>query len=313
MQGHRVDIEEISNVIKKLNYVLDFSIFAYHPSQPDQLILCFIELTSYNLKQKEVSDVINDISIHLVDYMIPKIFLLNKIPHLPSGKVDNDELTKFYEDTLPKKVVKIHIDYDIRDIPLSKVNKARKVFKAVGTSLGKDFHSRLSIQSNFFNLGGTSINLITTINELCKNDCNISINDFLKAKNLGEVIQSVNETEVDIIKHVALPRNFIFERMTGVNELEQADSKTMLSEVYGTKFILNQFFMDIKPENYLEVLNMHWKKFKDDNLSFYIKDTYDEILATTLLISINQRPESYPNNAVNPIFTFIDAIERPIM
>jgi D-alanine--poly(phosphoribitol) ligase subunit 1 len=107
VHGNRVDLEEISAVVNKLEYVHESVTCSFHPSLPDQTIVTFIVVIVNNdLKiEKDPAAIVNDLSELLVDFMVPKVFIVDEIPRLINGTVNKQELLHQYEDSLPKEEV----------------------------------------------------------------------------------------------------------------------------------------------------------------------------------------------------------------
>lgn len=308
INGIRVNLGEVTNIVSSLEYVAEATSLVFHPLQPDQAILSVIVMkNSFN---KEIEDILNELSVHLVVYMVPIIYIVDKIPLLPNGKVDNQVILCDYEDSLPKEEVKIIVKYDLNKIPKNKFKVARKVFQAIGTALGHDFQSKLTADSNFFRLGGTSLHVIPTVYELCTQNCNITINEFLRAKTIGEIISHVSEEKK--IESLKVISNFKF-IMEPLSAMETHKCIDLLSYSYGEKMILNKFIPDITVEDYQNVLKLSWDHFFNGTLSFLVKNQYDVVIGVTLLTDIAQKPKNFPLNSAKEIFDFIDDVESTVM
>lgn len=109
VDGNKVDLDEISAVVNKLDYVHECVTFTFHPSLPDQTIVSFIALRRYYDKAivKEPEAIVSDLRELLIDFMIPKVFIVELMPRLNNGKIDKPELLRRYEDSLPKEEVRI--------------------------------------------------------------------------------------------------------------------------------------------------------------------------------------------------------------
>jgi hypothetical protein len=70
---------------------------------------------------------------------------------------------------------------------------ATDLFETIGHIIGRSTRSKISLQSNFYELGGNSLNSIITVTELCAKGYKISITSFIGAENLAEVLRKMSE------------------------------------------------------------------------------------------------------------------------
>lgn len=61
------------------------------------------------------------------------------------------------------------------------------MFQTIGECLGANLRGRITYTSNFFQLGGNSLNSVYTVAKLCDMGFTIGLNDFVSAKNLLEI------------------------------------------------------------------------------------------------------------------------------
>jgi acyl carrier protein len=187
---------------------------------------------------------------------------------------------------------------------------ARTVFQTIGVALGGDFQSKLSAETNFFRIGGSSLNSISTVYELRNKGCHISINEFMKAKNIGEIIKQVSDKKKETMK-VTSDTKFIFEKF---NPMEKGECIDVLSNGYAAKSTLGKHIPSMKAEHYRELLEWHWDDvFVRQGLSFMVKNPDDEVIGVTLMTTLAEKLTDFPNNPVKSIFDFIFNIERTIM
>lgn len=89
------------------------------------------------------------------------------------------------------------IDYDFSGIPEYKLSLAQDLFHTIGEVIGRSTRTTISASSNFYELGGNSLNSIFTVSQLRHKGYKIGITDFIKAKTLGDVLNRMNEDFVD--------------------------------------------------------------------------------------------------------------------
>lgn len=63
--------------------------------------------------------------------------------------------------------------------------------------IGHSNRATISLKSNFFDLGGNSMNSIFTVSQLRKKGHKIGITDFIKAKTLEDILNRMNDDFID--------------------------------------------------------------------------------------------------------------------
>lgn len=91
----------------------------------------------------------------------------------------------------------IVIDYDFSGIPEYKLSFAHDLFHTIGDVIGRSTRTTISAKSNFYELGGNSLNSIFTVSQLRHKGYKIGITDFIKAKTLEDILNRMNEEFVD--------------------------------------------------------------------------------------------------------------------
>lgn len=71
------------------------------------------------------------------------------------------------------------------------MDMARDLFNTIGASIGRSARSSISIDSNFYQLGGNSLNSIYTMAQLRNQGYMIGISDFISAKTLRSVLNKM--------------------------------------------------------------------------------------------------------------------------
>ena len=147
----------------------------------------FIYFPGMDASSKSVMDKCKEI---LPSYMIPKMMPLKEIPLQPfAGKVDRVKLREIYESLShePSAEAPAEVSDDL----------ALKILKVISSQVNIPVAS-LSLQDNFFEVGGNSTNAISTIFKLKEEGLSISIPDFLKALNIQELVEIVQSENLDV-------------------------------------------------------------------------------------------------------------------
>lgn len=72
------------------------------------------------------------------------------------------------------------------------MNTAKDMFETIGQVIGRSTRASLSLNSNFYQLGGNSLNSIFTVTQLRNKGYFISITDFITAKTLKDVLNKIS-------------------------------------------------------------------------------------------------------------------------
>lgn len=78
-------------------------------------------------------------------------------------------------------------------MPLHDLDMAKDLFETIGQMLGRRRNLTLSLNSNFFDLGGDSMNTILTIALLQNKGYELNITSFIAADNLGEILANISD------------------------------------------------------------------------------------------------------------------------
>lgn len=83
------------------------------------------------------------------------------------------------------------MDYDYSDICETQKNIAKDLFETIGQVIGRSTRTTLSAKSNFYELGGNSLNSIYTVTQLRNKGYFIGISDFITAKTLQDILDKI--------------------------------------------------------------------------------------------------------------------------
>lgn len=188
-----MDLSEVEKNVAELAMVEKAIVLCYNAGQIDQALLAFVKLRDdsplYNELQLE-----GKLSDKLADYMIPQIVLIDQVPLLVNGKVDRQALLKQYETANNNEGdSSIVLDFDYSQVPDELRPVAEDLFETVGGVIGRSTRATLTPQSNFYELGGNSLNSIYTVTLLREKGYSISISEFITAKNLGEILHRMTK------------------------------------------------------------------------------------------------------------------------
>lgn len=85
------------------------------------------------------------------------------------------------------------IDYDYNGLSVNELQMAEALFETIGEVIGRSTRATISLESNFYALGGNSLNSIYTVAKLRDRGYFIEITNFIGAKNLKETLAYMTE------------------------------------------------------------------------------------------------------------------------
>lgn len=178
INGFRVELDEIKNVILSNDYVRDAVVIAYNDDKKTMPILLAFFVRSKDFKF-EKDQLRTWCEKYLNSYMIPNQFIeLDEIPRNLNGKTDEKALEEIFAAKL---------DISANDIVENDEDiKSKDAFKnVVAVVLGL---SSVNFKSSFFEMGGRSLTAIQLQDQIVKNfKKNISIQQIFEAKSLEEI------------------------------------------------------------------------------------------------------------------------------
>jgi bacitracin synthase 3 len=180
IRGFRVELEEIENCLlkhknikKSLVIVMD-NVGVKH--------LCAYVVCNEEFDHKEIRNYLKNL---LPDYMIPSYFMeMDEIPLTNNGKINRK--------ALPAPIIKAGKDYIGPSTDME-----RKLLKIWSEILGLN-ENDISIDSNFFEIGGNSISLLTVISKVRKDCCiDISLGELMSLPTIQSISKFLNQPKED--------------------------------------------------------------------------------------------------------------------
>lgn len=163
-----------------------------------------------------------------------------------------NELTTFISKNLSSNYINIYIyivytflyleseqcmNCDYTNVLEKDLAKAKVLFPTVASVIGSGGRADITLNANFYELGGNSLNSIYTVTKLRDQGYEIGITEFITAKNLAEVLDRMKISTEDVIYENSLnEEEHIFEM------LNDSHKKDVIEYV---KFILKIFFKNL--------------------------------------------------------------------
>ncbi|XP_034952288.1 dimodular nonribosomal peptide synthase isoform X2 [Chelonus insularis] len=310
IRGHRVDLAEVERTVNALSIIEKAVVLCYNPGELSQALIAFVTTkkeTTFSGLQIE-----NYLKSRLAPYMVPQIIIVNNIPLLINGKTDRQTLLKLYETSNLNGNVQDMIDCDYTNVPEDCLRKAQILFPTIATVIGRSGRFTVNIDANFYDLGGNSLNSIYTVTKLKEQGYQIGITDFLKAKNMKEILKKMTvSTDDQEIKDQNQPK-FITELM---NDSHRSVVTRIITESFYLKADLERWLAPhIMRSDYAELMNALWQPIVDKGLSFVIKsaDEKGTVLGAALSFDAWDEPECTVTSKLAIVFEFLEFLEGPI-
>ncbi|KAK7603033.1 hypothetical protein V9T40_003032 [Parthenolecanium corni] len=317
IRGQRVDLSEVQGALNKIDVVQKSAVLCYKPGDMNQAVIAFVTLSAgCTTSAKEIQ---NKLKESLVPYAIPQILITENIPLLNNGKVDRQKLLKMYANNADNER-RNQCEFDYTDIENSKLKPAKCLFETIISVLGNTIQQPLSVNLNFYEIGGNSLNCIQTITRLRERGYFIGIADFISAPNLGGILSRMqhekhvkeNIPNVLDVKHKNFSKSKYKYEM--LDESHRDAVFKIITDSFYEKADLEQWIIP-KPnrECYTDLLEAIWEPLITKNFSFAVYSEYDEkYVGISLNFDAYDEPEVHINSNLTIIFEFLEYLEAPI-
>lgn len=184
LNGQRIELGEIENVINSIDGIDSCAVTIRKADNRDILVAFCCGCAEITLIKSICGD-------KLPSYMVPSGFaFIDKLPLNPSGKLDRKLLA----------TLDFHEEKANADPPTNETEKL--ICKSFGKALGIE---EIGINSNFFDLGGTSLSMISVLSESIFE--NISAPEFIAnptPRLLAKRLNSLDQSQLDFLKPLSV-------------------------------------------------------------------------------------------------------------
>lgn len=267
INGHRIEIEEIENVILKYNYILETAVIA----KDNRLIAYYTSSTQIDSQEiREFTET------KLPKYMIPNIFKkIDKLPKTPNGKIDRKVLIANTD---------LNEEYKNKEMVMPTTQTEQIIYEAFKKVIKLD---NISIVDNFFDYGLDSLSIIKVQTLLLKNKWNITLQDFYEFSTIeklaNEVDNKYNKDNYENEEYELPTKKMDIQDFTLIKEDNQYKD-IMLTGVTGFIgiHILKELLDKTNANVYCVIRQKQNKSVYDrlvENISFYFKEEADKYIS----------------------------------
>ncbi|HID0890122.1 TPA: condensation domain-containing protein, partial [Clostridium botulinum] len=177
IRGYRIELGEIEKELLKNEKIKEAVVIDRKDQGGNKYICAFVVAESELNVDKIKEDIANELPI----YMVPSyIIQLDSMPLNQNGKIDKKSLPEV-ENYIVEKYIPAQNEMQ---------RNMEKVFAEV---LGKD---KVSIRSNFFDIGGDSIKSIQISSKLKKYNIMVEVKEIFKYKTIEEIYKHIKEKKI---------------------------------------------------------------------------------------------------------------------
>lgn len=312
IRGHRVDLAEVEKSVASAPAVDKAIVLCYKPGELSQALIAFVTAKSdTSLSGLQIEDYLQT---KLPPYMIPQIIVIDNIPLLINGKTDRQTLLKMYENSsFQDDNNNEKIDCNYTGVPESLLEQAKVLFPTVASVIGKSSRSIVNINSNFYELGGNSLNSIYTVTKLQDQGYQVGITDFLTAKNMKDIllkmtICSKNQDSNDTSEK---PKFFI----EPFQHSHKAEVSRIVADSFYAKADLERWLApDIELSDYYDLMDELWDPLVEKGFSFVVRsaDAEKKLLGASLNFDTWDEPVCDIKSKLIIVFDFLEYLECPI-
>ncbi|XP_065560060.1 beta-alanyl-bioamine nonribosomal peptide synthetase ebony-like [Artemia franciscana] len=308
VRGHRVDLIEVDGVIRSISYVESSIVLCYNPGQIDQEILAFVALRDEHRSEQLVLDV----KKLLPTYMVPKVIQVASLPLLVNGKVDRQTLLKEYENSL-KCEDNRSLSISVEGLPKCQQLMATRILQTIATCLNLvENRTNLTLDHNFFDIGGNSLNAVAVVMKLKDQGFNIKIGDFLRSKSLKQLLEIMDPSKP--IRHVKSfelglgPHLYSPETINGSHREFVVD---LLAKSFSTKGDLEKL-LNVSYHEFYDMADRLFPDISKSKTCFVMKNLSGDIVAAAINFDAYNEPSLTSKSQLRYILELLDTVEEEI-
>lgn len=268
-----IELHPVENFVRTLKFV---STVAIVPEDLKLLIFVCLVHGFSNITEKDIEVKLQERLPSNINF---EVILLMKLPRDIHGNVQyNDLLNGNY--TLVPKVKKLVID--VTDFEKEDQELAQQVLQIIGEIIepSMEHETTITADSNFFEIGGNSLNLIQTVAQLSERNLQVSTAGFMRSSDMRDLIHKIKSSQNFVVNLNLEPKpEMTFETIVEQDFMECAN---LLATCYFKKNSLTKYLSALKAENIYRFLENNWSYFAKKELSFKVVDKYGDILGVSL-------------------------------
>ena len=236
----------------------------------------------------------------LPQYMRPKLLYLDDIPlQSHTGKVDRVALRRLYEKAFNRQSSQ---ELAILD------TKSQKAINIIALNLNLPTHS-VPKRLSFFQLGGTSVTMMSTIVQLKQYDLHIPIEIFSSARTIQEIINHVVESH-ELIGEILRTDNYV------VMPMQDVPDNDVIVDMFTDSFTEKEpldVLLGVTKTEFITFARSLYSEASRGRLSLIVLDKYTrKIVGGDFLFDYFRGLHVEHHETMTPILTLFQEFETPI-
>ncbi|XP_076330576.1 LOW QUALITY PROTEIN: beta-alanyl-bioamine nonribosomal peptide synthetase ebony-like, partial [Tachypleus tridentatus] len=293
VRGMRVNLEEIRKCIEDIQEIKQVVVCCENSQDLDPNILAFF--TPKEGHGLEISDIQKTLEQVLPKFMIPKLYKVDKMPLLVSGKIDKATLKKM----IYRKIN--HVGAESLEVERH-VNTNKDIMEIISSILAVG-ESMLDLNKSFFQNGGSSLTAVETVSKLNEFGYSVDMDEFLTAPSLNSLLQTVDSFQSSESKLTQLK----VQEITNMTNFD--DVAHIISQSFTKKNPLD-FILKTSAEEYIEFLRLLWKDLVEQKLSFVAVNETSHTVGVMSNFDFFNEPQVEPTGDLKIILEMLKSLEE---
>ncbi|CAH1790150.1 unnamed protein product, partial [Owenia fusiformis] len=299
VHGQRVHIAEIEKAVMSHQSVDQVTVLCHEITTLTKVIVAYFTLKkTYKL---DIGGIITECKSHLPYYMIPRLVNVETLPLQPhTGKIDRAKLQKFYNSTDDEGSFIEHM------LPADDTD-----CNVILETIASNIHiPRLTLteDANFFELGGNSVNMVSTIVQLREKGYFINVDTFSECKTIGDILKNIKSSLAVIPND-----DFMYDNLEIV-PLRKADDNERIMGNLSINFTAKEplcRLLSITKDDFMPLANVLYSEAIKTNLSFVVLDKQSkQILGGDFLFDYANPIQTDNIPSMEAIFDILATLEQ---
>jgi hypothetical protein len=300
IRGQRVNTLEIDKVICGSALVTWSHVLCHQFNEASKVIVAYYKIERNISHELAESDIKMRCQQSLPCYMHPKLVCVSDIPlQSHSGKIDSVALRKLYEKAFNRQSSQELAVVD---------EKSRKIINILALNLNLPTQA-VCLRKSFFELGGNSVNMVSSLVQLQQHNLHIAIEDFSEAKNIQALVDCTSESMKEMPRRVAHSSRYQLIPLTKLPESK--DIIHIFTESFVNKEPLDVLLGVTSEEFHMFATNLYNAALQNALSLLVVDNTSGKIVAGDFLFNCGEINVEH-HQSMAPILCLMKEFKDPI-
>ena len=295
IRGKRVNTSEIERVVQEFSGVEKVVVLCHQFSENTAVIVAYytesLKINKVLLKEW--------CKRYLPDYMIPKLLPILEIPlQFHTRKIDRVALRKMYEKSLFRQNSKELAMLD---------EKGKKALNILAINLNIPTNA-VARHLSFFELGGNSVNMISTIVQLRDHGLHIPIEVFSQAKTVQQIIDNVSVSFCPLHQRMRTDKYM-------VKRLLEVPERSKIVEILAESFIVKEpldVLLGVTKDEIMPFAESLYNEALKNDYSLLVVDSNNKIVGGDFLFDYFDGVQVKHHESMTPILSLLSEFEDEV-